>query len=181
MALTNRVVAPRYANALLQVAEEQQQTAQVHADMQALDQLMTTTPELLSALSSKALSESAKAALLKNVTDDACPLVASFINLVNDYGRISGLQAITQAFLREHDQALGIVHATVYTAVNLSDDQTARMAAALREPLSAKEVQLTQQLDPTVLGGVKVVANNRIIDGTIATRLAKLRQQLLTN
>ncbi len=72
-----------------------------------------------------------------------------------------------------------MVYAEVKTAVALSDEQAARMTEQLAKRFEAKEIKLTQVVDEALLGGVVVQANNQILDGSLATKLAAIRQSII--
>jgi len=43
---------------------------------------------------------------------------------------------------------------------------------------SGKNIQLQNQVDPTVIGGVLVKIGDKVIDGTVKSRLANMQEQL---
>lgn len=181
MAVTNAQVAPRYAKALYEAAADKQQLTEVHTDLQALQNVIAANADLMSVLASNVVKSSDKQALLKTLTDGATPLTSDFISLVFDYGRISALSLIIAAFEQTYAKAQGVLEATVVTATPLASDQAEKLSQAVATKFGAKTVQLTQQVDPSVIGGVKIMSADRIIDGTVATRLKQLQAQLLVN
>ena len=67
--------------------------------------------------------------------------------------------------------------ATIVTAAPLSDTQSKRLAAALTARYGT-EVSLNTVIDPAVVGGLRVQIADDVIDASISTRLADLRQRL---
>ncbi|NUR61537.1 MAG: F0F1 ATP synthase subunit delta [Catenulispora sp.] len=67
--------------------------------------------------------------------------------------------------------------AYVKAAVPLTEQQRDRLAAVLQR-LYGQQVHLNLDLDPAVLGGLSVRVGDEVIDGTVATRLAKAQRQL---
>ncbi|WP_179395197.1 ATP synthase F1 subunit delta [Lacticaseibacillus absianus] len=181
MAVTDQMVAPRYAKALFEVAQAHQELDSTQADLDQLQRVIDDNPELLPALAGKDLGQAAKDQLLALLKRDASPLVQNLIDVVAGNGRIGGLSHVITAFARRFDEANGIVNATVTTAVPLDDPQTQAMRQAIASRFDVQDVRLTPVVDPAIVGGVKVVSDDLVIDGTIATRLVKLQKQLLTN
>lgn len=68
--------------------------------------------------------------------------------------------------------------ATVTAALPLTPDQEARLASIL-EKRYGKEVSLHVSLDPKVVGGVRIAIGDDVIDGTIATKLAAVREEII--
>ena len=92
-------------------------------------------------------------------------------------GRSLDAKAVSAAFGRMADEHEGIAHAQITTAVPLSPDQLNAIAAKLTTSLG-KNVQATGVVDPAILGGVIVKVGDRLVDGSIKTRLKRLRREL---
>jgi F-type H+-transporting ATPase subunit delta len=67
--------------------------------------------------------------------------------------------------------------AYVTTAVALTDDEEQRLAARLAE-LYGRQISLQVQVDPSVIGGVRVQVGSDLYDGTVASRLTQARKAL---
>ncbi len=65
------------------------------------------------------------------------------------------------------------------TAVELSAEQTARLATALTD-LYGRPISIRTVVDPTVLGGLIIRVGDEIIDGSVASRLLQARTALLS-
>ena len=65
--------------------------------------------------------------------------------------------------------------AEVYSVVDLSEDQQARLAAALKTA-TGKDVEMKVIIDESVMGGLLVQIEDEVIDGTVRTRLKQLRE-----
>lgn len=68
--------------------------------------------------------------------------------------------------------------AEVRVAAPLTDDQKARLTAALSS-LKGRTVRLNVAVDPSVLGGAHVKVGDEVIDGTVASRLEQARRAIL--
>ena len=67
--------------------------------------------------------------------------------------------------------------AEVRTAVALTDDQQARLKAAL-ENATGKSINLKTVVDPSVVGGVVATIGDTVIDDTVRTRIEQLKSRL---
>lgn len=70
-----------------------------------------------------------------------------------------------------------LTQVTVTTAVPLTDAQRKTIATALEKKVGSPE--FTQVVDPSVLGGVKIVVGSTEYDGTVEGKLVRLKQLLL--
>lgn len=179
MALTNATVAPRYARALFEAAQETDQLQAVSEELDSLRQVMTQNPNLLATLTAVTVKLEDKQALIDTLKSEASSLVANLLQVTFDYGRIAALPFIFADFDQRYADAIGQLDATVTTAVALTDGQQTALRQAIANKFHAHTVQLTTKVDASLLGGVKVQTRDALIDGSVATRLGKLRAQLL--
>ena len=102
---------------------------------------------------------------------------ANLVKLLIEANRVHEIDGIAEEFEQLADHAAGRVRATVTTAVELEPADRDRVAAQLSKQLG-KEVRMQAEVDPRILGGLKVQYGDRLIDATVATRLQQLRRRL---
>jgi F-type H+-transporting ATPase subunit delta len=179
MALDKATIGTRYATALFQLAQEQQQLETVYADVVALQQVLTATPTLTQVLADPTLAQAQKTALLTTLKQQAVPLIQNLIQMVFDYGRTTELPIILADFVKLYDHSKGIAHATVTTAVPLADDQKQKLADQFAVRIGAQQLTLAEKVDPAIIGGVIMQADDLIVDGSVRRGLATVKQLLL--
>jgi len=167
-------VARRYVKALFDLALEAGQADVVGPVLHDLQQLYHVHLKLRNALNDPRLAQDKKRALLLRLMGpDAPPLLQRFAALLAEKHRLGVLQHAGTIFARLQDEAAGIRHAEVRSALPLSEDQQFRLQDAL-SGLLGLTVVLTTQVDPAVIGGVSVKAGDMLIDGSIRGRLQGL-------
>ena len=67
--------------------------------------------------------------------------------------------------------------AEIRSAIELTDDQRARLGAAL-EQATGGPVEVKVIVDPTVLGGIVTQIGDTVIDGSVRHRLSQLRETI---
>jgi F-type H+-transporting ATPase subunit delta len=147
-------VARRYAQALLDLAADQEQLEKWGAELERLAQIVAS-PELLSRLTSPELPDV----------------------VVARHGRLADIAAISQAYRDLVDRHLGRARATVTFAAEPTDADRASVVEAL-ERLSGKKIIAQVNVDPRLIGGVVAELEGRTYDASLATRLELLQQQL---
>ena len=100
----------------------------------------------------------------------SCPL-----SMVVGTGRARDLPAIIASLVDKSARASNKAVAEARSAVNLSDDQRQRLAAALGKA-TGKEVEVKVIVDPRVMGGIVTQIGDIVIDGTVRHRLEQLRK-----
>ena len=97
--------------------------------------------------------------------------------MVVGIGRGRDLPTIIDALVKKsaasHDRAV----AEVRSAVELSDAQRERLAAAIGKA-TGKTVEVKVIIDPTVLGGIVATVGDTVIDGSVRTRLEQLKNAI---
>ncbi|KRK76724.1 hypothetical protein FD30_GL001257 [Levilactobacillus namurensis DSM 19117] len=93
---------------------------------------------------------------------------------------MDAMVAILDQFQRLYDDLHHTVYAQVTTAIELSAEQKDKIAAAYAQRVGAQKVILDSQVDPTIIGGVVVQSAGMILDGSLKTKINKLRRQLLS-
>jgi F-type H+-transporting ATPase subunit delta len=76
------------------------------------------------------------------------------------------------------DEHNGLKPAVVSTAVELDDDQKARLLARMQE-VTGRTYSMEYRVQPGLMGGVVFQAGDMLIDWSVKHRLADLRDRLL--
>lgn len=110
-------------------------------------------------------------------TLDVQPLALNLAKLLVEKGRAADAAAVAAAFGEMADEREGIAHAQITTAVPLDPAQVADIEQQLSTSMG-KRVRATAVVDPAILGGVLVRVGDRLIDGSVRSRLRRLRREL---
>ncbi len=170
------VAAKRYAEAALLLAREEGRLQEWSAGLTAMAAL-AGDPQAQAALESTRVPPADKARLVEEALKGVEPLVLNLARLLLRRGRIALAPQIAEAFQELLDEARGVSHAVVTTAVPLSDDETRSVAQKLAE-LTGRQVVVETQVDESILGGLVVRMGDRLIDGSTRSRLQALKRQL---
>ena len=103
--------------------------------------------------------------------------VLNLIVLLLRRGRIELLPRVALEFARLDDLDKHVIHATATSAAPMGKDEVRALTARL-EQLSGGRVELANDVDPGILGGVVVRLGDRLIDGSVLGRLERLRSRL---
>lgn len=179
MSLDKKTVANRYAKAIFELAEENDQLDQTYQELSALRQVFEENGSLAALLSGVDLSLAEKKSLIDALKKDASPFVSNLIQMVFDYGRMDDLVAIIDEFERRYDAFNKRIHAEVITAVQLDTKQRDQLKAGLAKRLSANEIVLHETVDPSILGGGVIRANNETLDGSLRSKIEQIRRLLV--
>jgi F-type H+-transporting ATPase subunit delta len=151
---------------------------EVEDELFRFGRVVASSTELRSALTDGAATETAKGELVKRLLDGKAKpqtvrLVAALVTQPRGRSLEGGLEEYSRLAAGRRERVVALVT----TAVPLSDAQKERLGASLAR-LVGRQVHLNVDVDPAVLGGVRVEIGDEIIEGTIANRLDGARQGL---
>jgi F-type H+-transporting ATPase subunit delta len=125
------------------------------------------------------VNSEAKKAVLKQIAEGkVSPFLLNFLMLLVDRNRIIFLAGILQQYqvlLRELNQT---VLADVIAATDLTDAQKEAIKTRVANLTSARSVELSVQLDPTLIGGLVIKVGSQVIDASLRGQLRRIGMQL---
>lgn len=169
--------ARRYAEAALQIALRDGTLDAWQADLDAAA-TATEDPRVAEIARNPTLPVQARRELVRQVA--ARPLSEPALNLVSlllERRRIEQLPRIADEFQTLVDRRAGIIRAEVTSAAPLARGESERLAARLAD-MTGGTVELTLEVDRSLLGGVVVRIGDQLIDGSVRGRLERLRSRL---
>ena len=170
--------ARRYARALLTVALEKGDPAELGRELQEAVELLDTYPELRKVLAHPAVSTERQRLIASSIFKGASDLLSRLLQLLVERQRTLLLPDVAHAYATLWNTHRGVVAAEAVTATPLATEQASALATALGRA-TGKTVELKNAIDPEILGGVLVKMEGRVFDGTVRGRLKSLRQKLV--
>lgn len=176
--ITAEVTAP-YAQALMSVAKDRNLTEAFGEQASGILELLKGSDELIQFFSNPLVEPEAKKGVVRRIAGDDCdPVMLNFLLLLVDRGRIMYLVEILEqykALLRELNQT---VLAEVTSATELSEAQQNAIREKVMGITSAHQVELSIQIDPSLLGGLIIKVESKVIDASLRGQLRRIGMQL---
>jgi F-type H+-transporting ATPase subunit delta len=171
-------VARRYAAGIFQLAQEERAVDTWRAELAKLDELLQDSV-LVAAFQNPAVGVRRRMELAQLLKPELRPETENLLRLLVEHYRTRAIHRIREAFERLADEASGIVHATITTAIELAEDDRGHYEARLSRKLGRK-VNVKFVTDPAIVGGAAIQIGDHLVDGTVRTQLGRLRQELLS-
>lgn len=174
-------IARPYAEALLKAVKESKEEGLAQKLIPVLDTIdeIFADPKLKELASDPSLSSDQIYELIRGMLDKAVPQEAeNLLKLVIQNGRIEALPQITAQYreLLNHENKEADV--TIETAFPLSDDQVADLIKALDKKFPGIKLLPKVVVDKDLIGGVRVIVGDKVLDGTVKARLAEMQSAL---
>jgi F-type H+-transporting ATPase subunit delta len=173
LAVAHRV----YAEALFEAAGDQGRLAEVREQLGDFVDAVESSDELRSLLRNPQIEPHVKRDALAAALGEAEPLVRNFLLLLAEKGRIAEVADVRAELERLIARQERVLELDLTTAVELSDDEAARVVKQIEE-VSGRRVEATRRVDPSIIGGIVIQAGSQRLDASVRGRLDQLGQEL---
>ena len=167
--------AKRYAEAVFAIASDGASADRWSSDLDDVVNLFVS-PHAAAFFVSTRVLQADKEQVIDAALTDASNEARNLAKLLVRKRRTALAEQIREAFHQRLNSQRGIAQAAVTTAVPLSAEARASVEAAVRRYTDATTVELSENVDTAILGGAVVRIGDRIIDGSVRTRLNSLRR-----
>lgn len=103
--------------------------------------------------------------------------VVNFLRTLVDNGRLSALPEVAVQLRELVNQQGGVFDAVIYSAYPIDDAKLAELVAVLEQRFERK-LSVRVELDPALIGGVKVKVGDEVLDTSVKARLEKMKVSL---
>lgn len=180
--MADQRVAARYAKSLLDLGKEMGTLSAVKADMDLLSKTMAGSRDLRLLLRNPIVKHDKKLAILTAIFGGkVSEMTLRFFAILTSKNRESAIEGIGPEFLAQYNSLQGIQSAEVTSAMALTPAARAEIQALVTKQTGLTDVQLTEKVDPELIGGFVLRVGDNQIDDSVRTSLRKLRTSLQEN
>ena len=167
--------ARRYASALFELAQDKGDLANVHKDFKAFADLAEGSADLTLLLESPAFSREDKVKALSEVAKKAAlgGLFGKFLGTMAQNGRSRDILGAQVAFEELYAKQRGVKRALVRTAKEMTGAERQRIESILAKAVGG-EVELTSEVDPSLIGGIQLRIGSQLVDASLAAKLERM-------
>jgi F-type H+-transporting ATPase subunit delta len=170
------IIAQRYAQAYFDIAAADKAIdRRRQALAAAVDRLGSEQVEAV--IDNPRVDRQGKVVVAESLLEGVDPTARNLARLLIERGRLGLLPQILDAYDRLADRASGRLRAEVTAAVPLDREHERRIKEDLAKHLGG-DVQVTVRQDPAIIGGLVIRIGDRVIDGSVRTRLQELQAAL---
>lgn len=170
-----------YAKSLYQLADEAGGRPAVETTLAELEDIVAlarSDKAFSEFLASRVVSADKRGESLKKIlAGRASDLTLRFLQVLNKKGRLGHLTAIVSGMDQIVQEKFGKVEVDVYTASPISPDELRQIRDQIQTKLNREPV-LHPYVDSKMIGGIKLQIGDQLIDGSFATQLRRLNDQL---
>jgi len=178
--VARRVYAKRYSQAVFNIALQAKELNRWQSDLRKIASLVKDDA-LFALLQNPELDFDNKARVLSERLGVINPLALKLVSLLVTKGRLDMIGDIADEYQRLLDNYRGVEGAEVAevtTAIPLDDEDRLRLAQRLTT-IIGKPVVLKPKVDSSLIGGIIIRIGDKLIDGSIRSKLEALKNELV--
>ncbi len=173
-----KLVASRYANALFEVGIEGEKLDLFYEELTSIVGIFKENDEFFRIFKTPLISKEEKKGLVEKVYKESASLeMVNFLKILIDKDRIGIIDEISVEYKNLLNEKKNILEAVAISAVPMKEEALNQLQIKL-SGITGKNVSLQNEVDASLLGGVLIRMGNEEIDGTLKTRLEKLKEEL---
>jgi F-type H+-transporting ATPase subunit delta len=171
----------RYAKAVFLLAQQKGEENVWSEELKSVDELLSR-PEVLQILEHPKLGEGDKWKVVEGLVNgqglSLRPPALNFLKLLIRNQKIHLLPAIRHDFQELLESKKGVLSIRLVTAIELTPEEKEKTRQKLASSLK-KEIRLEEEVHPEILGGAVLQIGDRIVDGSLRTKLQQMRDTLV--
>lgn len=171
-------IASRYGTALFSLALERNLVSEYQEEVKELKRIFSENSDFIMVLGSSFETIENRISMveksLPGVNDD----ILSLIKILIENNRVNILLDVFTSFNSACNEYRGVDEGLVYSTIPL-DEQTINKIEEKISQIESRKVELLNKIDPSLIGGVKVVINGHIYDGSIKNKIEMMKIDLM--
>lgn len=176
---TSLAAAEIYAESLLELANERGVTESIHEEFRSLVEYIAGDAGFAGFMESHAVDDDDRREALKRIfAGRISEMLLNLMLVLNDHDRAGIVPLVFERFKARLDEQLNRQDVQVTSTVPLGDDQRTAITTSVSEAMG-KTAILDESVDPSLLGGMIIKIGDRQFDGSLKSKLARMREHMI--
>ncbi len=178
--MSEGAVAERYAQALLELGQEEGGLESLASSMRSFAQAFDGSRELRSVLLDPTIGSAEREALIRAISARISmpELGVKGLLVLARRRRLGSIGAISRRLTELSDQATGVLRGTVTTAQQMPESFYEALAAGIASA-TGRRILLSRTMDESLIGGAVATVGDTTIDASIRGQLADIERELM--
>lgn len=171
-------VSSHYGLALYSLAVDLDKVSEYQLEVKELSRIFKENEDFIMVLGSSFLPIEERQEILRKALVGVSDNVMAFIMVIMDNNRINEILDIFDSFNSYCNEYRGVSEGLIYSAFKL-DQKVIDQIQTKMEKIERNKVELKNIIDPTLIGGVKIVIHDHVYDGSIKHHIENMKTDLL--
>lgn len=168
-----------YGQALFEAARDNGKLKEISSELDSLGELFTTEPQFFELIKTPTISAKEKKIMAEKIfVGQISKEMLNFLFVLIDKRRVFNFDGINKVYKKLLDEEEGVTQGEVYSVIELSPEEMQKLEDSTSK-LIQKKVKLENKIDESLIGGVKVYIDGKLIDASIKKRLSDLKEVLV--
>ncbi len=170
--------AKEYGGALFALASEEGMAEELLEQTRSVRTLLKDNPAYGRLLSTVSILKAERVALIDQAFSGLVhPYICSFLKLLTENGHSHDIDDCLAVYEDLYYKANNIVRAQVVSATELTEEQKQKLQQKINQR-TGKTVEIRYEIDPALIGGIRVTVDSLLLEDTIRARLDQFRDRL---
>ena len=176
--MENKQLIKKYALSLYQIGLKESSLDKIQKGMHLINALYKSNSTFRYFLLTKKITDSDKKTILSEILKDSCSnYVLELVFIMIDNGDIKALSDVIERFFLALDSESDVIPVRIITSSALDDNEMQTIIQNIESKLG-KKVSAKNEVDPDIIGGVKLMIGNKVVDGSVSHQLRKIKYAL---
>ena len=168
------LVGKRYATSLFEVALELKKTDDFHSQLEFIKETLNSEEKILQILNHPRISKKEKRDVMENIFGKhVSKEVLNFLFIIIDRRREANLIDMVVEYNTLFKEYKDILDIDAITAIPMKESSKERLSLVLKDKFG-KGINLSNSVDPSIIGGVLLKMNDKIIDSSLKNQLKEM-------
>ena len=171
-------IAQTYAEALFSLGLEDKKLTKLQDEGKTLSEIIHDNEDFLLLIDSRFMSREERQDIASKILKDFDEDIVNFVKVLIANNRTNYIKDVLEAFNSLCNEYKGVKEGLIYSAFPLNKEIINKIKNKISQ-IEGMDVELISRIDPSLIGGVKVVINSHVYDGSIKNQLEKMQIDLL--
>ncbi|WP_117168420.1 F0F1 ATP synthase subunit delta [Paraliobacillus sediminis] len=178
--MSKAVIAKRYAEALFQLAQQTENVDSIESQLLIVKEVFQQNQDFIGFLEHPGFDALKKKEIIDLAFHDFAKEVRNTLKLLIDRHNEDAVPEIVDQFIAFANDSKGIAVATVYSVRALSEEEKEQLQVVFTKKLAVKTIKINNEIDTSIMGGIKLKVGNTIYDGSIKGKLERIERNIVS-
>lgn len=172
-------LARRYAQALFGAAEDKNISYEILNDLALAEKTFSENEDLVKIINSPVIDSQKKKSVIKDIFGERInSLAVDFYGLVIDKNRECIITSVREEYEKLYNEAKHVRNLVIESVVYLDEEQKQKIKDKMETKYGVK-FTVKNVLNSQLIGGVRLIIEDNVIDGSVKNSLAKIEESLI--
>lgn len=173
------VLANKIGKTLFNVAKEHNEVSLVDNDLTVCLEAINTEASFITLMNNPNIKKETKCQIIDKAFEGVSKHVANVIKILANNLKINIISEVVEVYKEISNIFSNKALVKVESVYNLSTEELKKLSGTIKDKLNVENVEIKNEVDKSLIGGLKISYNGKIIDTSIKTRINEIKRKML--